>query len=342
MLNFYSPCAPGTKVCLVLLLGLSSLASQEARAQAAACAAPETLQTFTFGGTNDWPVNTLGPYAYTVGTAPNAVTLTYTLTLTTPPPAGYPGLITIGNVANSMAIRSSASTAGTTLATLNVSFSRPVNKLRYSVLDVDYLAGAGGFNDRISARVDGTTLPTAITPVNATNVTVDLVAGTATGTTAATNCPTTSAACNAVFDFNAINITSTAVQWIAGPLVAVPGTQTVGFNTFSWCLPPASDLIITKSDASATYTPGSTGSFTITITNNGPSAVTAAQVTDNFPLGMTLSGPWSCVASAGSSCSAASGGAAGGNAVNTTLNLLATGSATITVPVRYSSNPANY
>ncbi|MGB8337608.1 MAG: hypothetical protein WCE88_09060 [Burkholderiales bacterium] len=108
---------------------------------------------------------------------------------------------------------------------------------------------------------------------------------------------------------------------------------------------PLADLGITKTDtvpAVSTYTPGTTGSYTLTVTNAGPSAVTAATVTDNLPLGVTLTGPWTCTTSAGSSCSAASGGVAGGNAVSLTLNLLATGTATITVPVQYDSNPANY
>jgi uncharacterized repeat protein (TIGR01451 family) len=108
---------------------------------------------------------------------------------------------------------------------------------------------------------------------------------------------------------------------------------------------PVADLSITKTDtvpAVDTYTPGSNASYTLIVTNAGPSNVTGAVVADNLPLGVTLSGSWSCTASAGSSCSAASGGAAGGNAVNLTVNLLATGLVTITVPVNFSSDPANY
>lgn len=102
------------------------------------------------------------------------------------------------------------------------------------------------------------------------------------------------------------------------------------------------DLSITKSDGSGTYTPGGTASYVITVSNAGPDPVTAAQVTDTLPAGATLSAPWSCTASAGSVCSAASGGAAGGTGVSLGVNLINGGQATITVPVSFSADPGAY
>ncbi|MDF2816908.1 MAG: hypothetical protein K0S73_848 [Stenotrophomonas rhizophila] len=102
------------------------------------------------------------------------------------------------------------------------------------------------------------------------------------------------------------------------------------------------DLSITKSDGSGSYTPGGTASYVITVSNAGPDPVTAAQVTDTLPAGATLSAPWSCAASAGSVCSAASGGAAGGNSVSLGVDLINGGQATITVPVSFSADPAAY
>ena len=78
------------------------------------------------------------------------------------------------------------------------------------------------------------------------------------------------------------------------------------------------------------------------VSNAGPDAVVAAQVTDALPAGATLSAPWSCSASAGSTCGSASGGAVGGTAVNAELSLLNGGQATISVPVTFSSDPAAY
>ncbi|WP_159095382.1 DUF11 domain-containing protein [Stenotrophomonas sp. ZAC14D1_NAIMI4_6] len=102
------------------------------------------------------------------------------------------------------------------------------------------------------------------------------------------------------------------------------------------------DLSITKSDGSGTYTPGGTATYTLQVVNNGPDAVTNATVTDTLPNGTTLRGAWTCSATSGSTCAAASGGAAGGNAVNVGVNLVNGGQATISVPVSFSNNPGAY
>ncbi|HGK7302655.1 TPA: DUF11 domain-containing protein [Stenotrophomonas maltophilia] len=102
------------------------------------------------------------------------------------------------------------------------------------------------------------------------------------------------------------------------------------------------DLSITKSDGSGTYTPGGTATYTLQVVNNGPEAVTNATVTDTLPNGTTLRGAWTCSATSGSTCAAASGGAVGGNAVNVGVNLVNGGQATISVPVSFSNNPGAY
>ena len=70
--------------------------------------------------------------------------------------------------------------------------------------------------------------------------------------------------------------------------------------------------------------------------------MTNATVTDTLPNGTTLRGAWTCSATSGSTCAAASGGAAGGNAVNVGVNLVNGGQATISVPVSFSNNPGAY
>ena len=57
-----------------------------------------------------------------------------------------------------------------------------------------------------------------------------------------------------------------------------------------------SDLSLTKTSTDSTYTPGSAGSFTLVVTNDGPSdatGVTGLVLTDTAPAGMTI-GNWSC------------------------------------------------
>ena len=50
---------------------------------------------------------------------------------------------------------------------------------------------------------------------------------------------------------------------------------------------PITDLAITKTDGSATYTAGNAISYTITVSNNGPSNATGASVADNVPASIT-------------------------------------------------------
>ncbi len=97
------------------------------------------------------------------------------------------------------------------------------------------------------------------------------------------------------------------------------------------------DLQITKTDGVTSVNPGTALVYTIIATNAGPSAVTAAPVTDTFnPSFFTVAGvTWTCTASAGSSCTAS-----GSGNINTTVNLLSGGTATFTVtaPVLVSAS----
>lgn len=83
------------------------------------------------------------------------------------------------------------------------------------------------------------------------------------------------------------------------------------------------DLSITKTDGVATATPGAGVVYTITATNLGPSDVTGASVADTFPAILTCT--WTCIASAGSSCTAA-----GAGDVADSVDLLVNGTATYT------------
>ncbi len=69
---------------------------------------------------------------------------------------------------------------------------------------------------------------------------------------------------------------------------------------------PAFDLAVTMTDTSTTYTPGSNTTYTITVSNNGPSAVTGVAVGDSFASGILFDN-WTAVASTGASVTTASG-----------------------------------
>src|SRR6185295_19081506 len=59
-------------------------------------------------------------------------------------------------------------------------------------------------------------------------------------------------------------------------------------STDSDTLTPQADLSITKIDAAASEVPGTNVTYTITVTNNGPSTVTGATVSDPLPAGTTF------------------------------------------------------
>ncbi|HEX4962806.1 MAG TPA: hypothetical protein VF173_18365 [Thermoanaerobaculia bacterium] len=92
------------------------------------------------------------------------------------------------------------------------------------------------------------------------------------------------------------------------------------------------DLAITKTDGKTTAVPGSSVTYTITVTNNGPSDAPGARVTDTFPAILT-GVSWTCSASAGSSCA---GGAAGAGNIDRTVNVLAGGTVTYTATATIS------
>jgi uncharacterized repeat protein (TIGR01451 family) len=69
----------------------------------------------------------------------------------------------------------------------------------------------------------------------------------------------------------------------------------------------SADLIVTKTDGVLTYTPGGQVTYTIVVTNNGPSDVTGATVTDAFPAAIT-SANWTCTPTGAATCTASGSG----------------------------------
>jgi uncharacterized repeat protein (TIGR01451 family) len=89
---------------------------------------------------------------------------------------------------------------------------------------------------------------------------------------------------------------------------------------------PAADLAISKTDGGVTARWKKPLTYTIIVTNNGPSTVTGAHVTDNVP-GILNGVTWACLASLGSSCTASGSG----NINDSSVNLPVGGTVTYTV-----------
>ncbi len=66
-------------------------------------------------------------------------------------------------------------------------------------------------------------------------------------------------------------------------------------------------LAVTKTDGSATYTPGGTATYTIVVTNAGPSDALNTTLSDALPAGVTLTANATCVAAGTASCGVVTG-----------------------------------
>lgn len=86
------------------------------------------------------------------------------------------------------------------------------------------------------------------------------------------------------------------------------------------------DLSISKTDGQNSAVPGTSTTYTITVSNAGPNNVTGAEVTDTLP-GILSGASWTCTASLGSTCTASGSGSISDSSVD----LLSGGTATYTV-----------
>ena len=105
---------------------------------------------------------------------------------------------------------------------------------------------------------------------------------------------------------------------------------TPGNNTATNLNPanPTADLSIAKTSSPNPYVPGLPLTYTILVTNNGPSNVTGAAVSDPLPAALGgASFTWTCTATAPNSC----GSASGSGSIATTVNLVSGGTATFTL-----------
>lgn len=98
------------------------------------------------------------------------------------------------------------------------------------------------------------------------------------------------------------------------------------------------DIEVNKDDGATTYMPGTTVSYAVSVTNNGPSDATNVMVMDTAPTGTTISS-WTCT---GASCPAASGA---GN-LNQTAATLASGDSlvygvNVDVPAGFTADLTN-
>ena len=98
---------------------------------------------------------------------------------------------------------------------------------------------------------------------------------------------------------NLVNTASIDVP--AGVTDTAPGNETASDTDL---LLPEADLAITKTDGVATVVPGDTVTYTVTVTNAGPSNVVGATVADAFPSELAPV-TWTCSPAGGATCTGA-------------------------------------
>ena len=116
----------------------------------------------------------------------------------------------------------------------------------------------------------------------------------------------------ATFSISATVIASATGTISNTATIALPGTvtdPTPGNNTATdvTTVTPQTDLRITKTDATASEVPGQSTTYTMVVTNLGPSNVVGAAVTDTIPAGVT-SMSWTCAGAGGGTCPASGSG----------------------------------
>ncbi|AKS40466.1 GEVED domain-containing protein [Wenzhouxiangella marina] len=119
-----------------------------------------------------------------------------------------------------------------------------------------------------------------------------------------------------------------ALSAVPGDFIVATATDADGntseFSAAAVVVDPAVDLAITKTDGVSSVVPGLSTTYTISVSNLSAFDAIGANVSDSFPAGTSCS--WTCVASAGSACTA---GPVAGN-INDTVDLLAGGLLTYT------------
>ncbi|HEU0038257.1 MAG TPA: hypothetical protein VFR76_03185, partial [Verrucomicrobiae bacterium] len=102
------------------------------------------------------------------------------------------------------------------------------------------------------------------------------------------------------------------------------------------------NLALAKTTGGATYNPGDVATYSITLTNTGPSNANNVTITDNLPSGVTLTANVTCAATGAATCGSISGAAGGTSFTATGATILggAGNRLVYSLPVRFASNLA--
>ena len=284
-----------------------------------------TSGTGALATTVDLPVNASVTYEFTVQVSPSA-TGSLTNTATVSPPAG----VTDANPANNTA--SDTDTIPT--ADLSITKTDGNTSVVPGTSDTYTIVVTNNGPDTVSSVNLIDTIPGALS--NATfgspsQGSYDPVSGLWSGLSLASG-QSVSITLSGVIDPNATGSLTNVVT--VSPPAGVTDTNTAN-NTASDTdtLTPVADLSITKTDGNTSVVPGTSDTYTIVVSNQGPSAVIGASVSDPLPAGVTAA-TWAATGSSGGGI--VSGPTSGTGALATTVDLPVNASVTYEFTVQVS------
>ena len=277
------------------------------------------------------PVNATVTFTFTVQVDPSA-TGTLTNTATVSPPAGVTDPTPANNSASDMDTLTPQADLAIT-KTDGVTSVAPGTANTYTIV----VSNAGP--SAVTGASVSDPVPAGVTAATWT-ATDSSGGGTVTGQSSGTGplATTVDLPVNATVTFTfTVQVDPSATGTLANTATVTPPagvTDPNGGNnsaTDSDSLTPQADLSITKDDGVLSAVPGTSTTYSIVVSNAGPSTAVNQAVTDLFPSAITVVS-WTAVASPGSSVAAASGT---GN-IATTVTLLPGGTVTFTAVAQIS------
>ncbi|MGH9844500.1 MAG: SdrD B-like domain-containing protein, partial [Blastocatellia bacterium] len=264
--------------------------------------------TFDFGFVpqSQPPTITCPPNQTAVATSANGAVVTY------PPPAVTPATATVTCTPAS----GSTFPVGTTTVTCTATSGTITSSCSFTV--------TVGLQPTITCPPN----PPAVTATGPNGAVVTYTPPTATPATAIVTCTPAS---GSTFPVGTTTVNCTATS---GTL-----TATCSFQVTVNAQPQGADLAVTKTDNQTSYTPGQLLVYSITVTNNGPSNVDNATISDNLPNALQNVN-WTCQITAPGTGpgTSACGRANGTGDISTTVSLKSGGVASFNVRARVSES----
>ena len=240
------------------------------------------------GTTVDLPAGATVTFTFTAQVSPSA-TGTLDNTATVSPPAG----VTDTNLNNNSALDTDTLTP---LADLAITKSDGVSSVVPGMPNIYTIVVSNAGPDAVSGAGVSDLVPAGVTAATWTFVSATgggSVSGQTSGSGALATTVDLPAGATVTFTFT-VQIDPSATGSLsniatvsppAGVTDTIPGNNS---GTDTDTLTPEADLAITKSVSDATPDVGGTISFTVTLTNNGPSNATGVQVQDQLPTGLSV------------------------------------------------------